>query len=289
MHTHLDLTGTRACAPGARAARILSLRVAVLAAVLSLAAALPVPAAALSSPSSAPKKICGLDHRAVQPSWDHVKVISRPNSFGTAHQFCVMAASGRPGFRILTSLPLTGPVQAYPFTGVGCAYSLCSPGTDLPRRVSNLSPQTTSSWTWWGPADGYWNAAYDIWFDTRDQITAQDNGAELMIWLRTMPGYAPRGQRIVWVGGHPFWFLHWRAVNTACQAGRCQARSWNYVQFRFLSTTHSVRQLRLMPFIRFAIGQRLIGPSWWLTSIHAGYELWSGGRGLATTWFNART
>jgi len=33
----------------------------------------------------------------------------------------------------------------------------------------------------------------------------------------------------------------------------------------------------------------LIGPSWWLTSVHAGYELWSGGHGLSITWFNART
>jgi hypothetical protein len=43
-----------------------------------------------------------------------------------------------------------------------------------------------------------------------------------------------------------------------------------------------------MPFIQFAIHVGMIKTSWWLTSVHAGYELWSGGRGLATTWFNAR-
>ena len=58
------------------------------------------------------------------------------------------------------------------------------------------------------------------------------------------------------------------------------------VQFRFLNVVHSVRRLWIMPFIRFLEGRRLIRPSWWLTSVHAGYELVSGGQGLTTTSFN---
>jgi len=253
-----------------------------------LTSALPASAGGVGgSGSGAPQVICGLDHRAVQESSGGTRVIIRPNPFGTTQRLCVELYGNRPEFRILTALHDSGLVQAYPFTGVGCAYSLCSPGTDLPRRVRSLPRRTESSWTWWGPANGFWNASYDIWFDTRDQTTTQDNGAELMIWLRTPPGYNPG--HLVWVDGGWFWFTHWRTGHTVCGAGRCVLQSWNYIQFRFPRTTHSVRQLRLLPFIQFAIGQGLISPSWWLTSIHAGYELWSGGRGLATTWFNART
>ena len=61
---------------------------------------------------------------------------------------------------------------------------------------------------------------------------------------------------------------------------------WNYIQFRFTQTTAGVRSLWLMPFVRFLEARGLILPSWWLTSVHAGYELVSGGKGLETTWFN---
>ena len=270
----------------------MKLRVAaVTALVLALvASALPASAGGVGGSGSGPvaqQTICGLDHRVMQNSSGGVKVISRPNPFGPGARLCVRLSGSRPGFHIVTSVRFTGLVQAYPFTGVGCAYALCSQGTDLPRRVRSLSPRTNTSWTWWGSTNGFWNASFDIWFDTRNQTTTQDNGAELMIWLRTPPGYTPG--HLVWVRGNWFWFTSWRTGHTVCHAGRCQRQTWNYIQFRFLRTTHGVRGLRLLPFIQFAERRGLIRPSWWLTSVHAGYELWSGGRGLATTWFNART
>jgi hypothetical protein len=264
---------------------------AVTALVLVLvASALPASAGGVGGSGSGPvaqQTICGLDHRVMQNSSGGVKVVSRPNPFGPGARLCVRLSGSRPGFHIVTSVRFTGLVQAYPFTGVGCAYALCSQGTDLPRRVRSLSPRTNTSWTWWGSTKGFWNASFDIWFDTRNQTTTQDNGAELMIWLRTPPGYTTG--HLVRVRGNWFWFAHWRTGHTVCHAGRCQRQTWNYIQFRFLRTRHWVRGLRLLPFIQFATRQGLISPSWWLTSVHAGYELWSGGRGLATTWFNART
>ena len=270
----------------------MKLRVAaVTALVLALvASALPASAGGVGGSGSGPvaqQTICGLDHRVMQNSSGGVKVVSRPNPFGPGARLCVRLSGSRPGFHIVTSVRFTGLVQAYPFTGVGCAYALCSQGTDLPRRVRSLSPRTNTSWTWWGSTNGFWNASFDVWFDTRNQTTTQDNGAELMIWLRTPPGYTPG--HLVWVRGNWFWFTSWRTGHTVCHAGRCQLQTWNYIQFRFLRTTHGVRGLRLLPFIQFAEHRGLIRPSWWLTSVHAGYELWSGGGGLATTWFNART
>jgi hypothetical protein len=184
----------------------------------------------------------------------------------------------RPGFSILSNIRYDGRVEAFPFTGVGCAYSLCSRNTDLPKRVGRLS-HATSSWTWSGNSGGFWNASYDLWFDTRDQVTTQDNGAELMIWLRTPPGYG--GGTPVTIGSHRYRFMAWRTHHDGI--------SWNYIQFRATSTVHSVSGLRLWPFIHYATYHHLIRWGWWLTSVHAGYELWSGGRGLSTTSFNVHS
>lgn len=241
-------------------------------AVLALIAnTLPTQAAAVSGNTA-----CGADQRIVQESSGGIYVLSRPNPFNTTQRFCIQSGT-KPGFRILNNLSYNGTVRAYPFTGVGCAYYLCSRNTDLPKRVSALPYAANTSWTWQGNSNGYWNASYDLWFDKRNQITSQDNGAELMIWLRTMPGY--NGGQLIHVGKRRFIFMHWKA----CNAGTC----WNYIQFRFLHTTHGVKQIWLRSFIKYAESRGLIQPSWFLTSVHTGFELWSGGKGLSTTWFNA--
>jgi len=221
---------------------------------------------------------CGLAQRITQRASRALWVISRPNAFDTSGQrLCISGSTSRPGFTVINNLRYTGAWQAYPFTGAGCAYHLCSPRTDLPKQVRRLPPSANTSFSWHGPAPGNWNASYDIWFDHHDQISTQDDGAELMIWLRPNPGY--RGGVLVHVGKRRYWFRHWRT----CDPARI---CWNYLQFRFPRVVHGVRQLWLMPFIRFLERRGLVSPSWWLTSVHAGYELVSGGKGLTTTWFN---
>ena len=220
---------------------------------------------------------CGLSQRITQQASGGVWVISRPNAFDTSGQrLCISGSAARPGFKIMNNLRRTGAWQAYPFTGAGCAYNLCSPHTDLPKQVRTVPRWASTSFSWHGPAPGRWNASYDIWFDHHDQYVRQDDGAELMIWLRPNPGY--RGGVRVHVGHHRYWFMHWRA----CGAGLC----WNYTQFRFTRVVHGVRRLRIMPFVHFLERRGLMRSSWWLTSIHAGYELVEGGKGLTTTWFN---
>jgi hypothetical protein len=236
---------------------------------------------------------CGLHQRITQRAPGGVWVYSRPNAFNTSGQrLCISGSTSRPGFTILDNLRYTGAWQAYPFTGVGCAFNLCSRYTDLPMQVRGLPAAANTSFAWTGSAPGSWNVSYDIWFDHHDQITAQDDGAELMIWLRPNPGY--RGGVIVHISKRRYWFMHWRTCNSVRQMGVTPPRvsprdhagiCWNYVQFRFLSVVHSVRRLWIMPFIRFLEGRGLVRPSWWLTSVHAGYELVSGGKGLTTTQF----
>lgn len=236
---------------------------------------------------------CGLHERITQQAPGSVWVYSRPNAFNTSgQQLCISGSTSRPGFTILNNLRYTGAWQAYPFTGAGCAFNLCSRYTKLPMKVRELPAAANTSFSWTGSAPGNWNTSYDIWFDHYDQIIRQDDGAELMIWLRPNPGY--RGGTIVHIANRRYWFMHWRTCHSA-QMGVTPPRAspgehagicWNYLQFRFLDVVHSVHRLWIMPFIRFLEGQRLIRPSWWLTSVHAGYELVSGGKGLTTTGFS---
>jgi hypothetical protein len=228
--------------------------------------------------TAATSTACGLNHRLVQRASGGPWVISRPNAFDTSGQrLCITGSVSRPGFRVINNLRPTGAWQAYPFTGAGCAYNLCTRDTDLPEQARSVPRWAYSSFAWHGPAPGNWNSSYDLWFDHHDQTSVQDNGAELMIWLRPNPGY--HGGVIVHVGNHRYWFMHWR---TCDPAGTC----WNYTQFRFRHVVHNLWRLHLKPFIRFLQRRHLVRPRWWLTSVHAGYELVSGGKGLTTTWFN---
>jgi len=237
---------------------------------------------------------CGMHQRITQQAPGGVWVYSRPNPFNTRGQrLCIVGSTSSPGFTILDNLRYTGAWQAYPFTGAGCAFSLCSRHTALPMKVRTLPAAANTSFSWTGSAPGNWNVSYDLWLDHYDQITRQDDGAELMIWLRPNPGY--RGGVKVRIANRVYWFVHWRTCNSARQTGITPPRvnatdragvCWNYLQFRFLQPVHSVNRLWIMPFIQFLERQGLVRPSWWLTSVHAGYELVSGGKGLTTTQFS---
>ena len=225
-------------------------------------------------------KDCGLTGWISQEASGGVWTLSRANAFDTSGQTLCITAHNGVGFTVDNNLRYTGLWQAYPFTGVGCAYSLCTHGTDLPKQVRHLPSWTNTSFSWRpNGAHGSWNASYDIWFDKSDQITTEDNGVELMIWLRPNTDLN-HDFHFARIGNHNYWWVWW---NHCDSLGIC----WHYVQFRFTHVVAGVENLWLVPFIRFLEARGLMRASWWLTSIHAGYEIVSGGKGLETTWFNA--
>jgi hypothetical protein len=258
-----------------------------LAAVATAAAAILTLTAASNAATITAGPACGMAQRTTQQATGGIWTISRPNPFGLpsaqAAKFCIRPAGD--GFTITRNVPYDGAVRAFPFTGVGCAYDLCSRNTGLPLKVRDLPGNANVSWDWRGSSPGYYDATLDYWFSKTDQITAQDNGAEIMIWTHTPPDYRQdHPDTRFWyvkIGKHWYWYTAWRSHHGPI--------SWWYIQFETPRTVHGVHQLWMKPFIRYAQARGLLKPSWWLTSVHAGYELWSGGKGLSTSWFNAHT
>jgi hypothetical protein len=62
---------------------------------------------------------------------------------------------------------------------------------------------------------------------------------------------------------------------------------WNYIQVRAVRPASHVRALSLLAIVRRVERMGLIRPRWWMLNIESGFEIWSGGRGLATKWFAA--
>ncbi|MCW2639686.1 MAG: glycoside hydrolase family 12, partial [Dactylosporangium sp.] len=58
--------------------------------------------------------------------------------------------------------PTNGAPASYPSVYFGCHYTNCSPGTNLPMQVSQIS-SATSSISYSYPGSGVYDAAYDIW------------------------------------------------------------------------------------------------------------------------------
>jgi len=194
---------------------------------------------------------------------------------------CITNSAGRPNFTVTTNSPgvKSGKVTSFPEIFTGCTWDACSPNSPLPRRVRAL-PDAATGWVTRQKAGGAWNAAYDIWITRHRQINGQSNGAELMIWLGYQGLASARGWPIYRIDGVRWYLERWTATNGSVD--------WHYMQFRRVARTSSVSNLTLAPFFHVAEHLRLVSQWWWVEGVNAGFEIWRGGKGLATTWFATR-
>jgi Glycosyl hydrolase family 12 len=252
-----------------------------LAGAMAMAAAMltGVPARAARAAGPPSKLLCRrYQHATVRTSWG-ARFVVKDDNFGR-QRLCLAVSGGWPNFAVTRSSvhSRTAGPQAYPFILRGCSWGTCSAHSGLPRQVRRLwRPEAT--WYTSQHARGRWDAAFDVWFGRRPLATGQARGAEIMIWLSARGLGRPARAPVVRLAGARWYFRHWRACHGDC---------WNYLQFRRVRPTSGVKNLRLMPFIARARARHLIRPGWWMENIEAGFELWRGGRGLATRWFWAR-
>ncbi|WP_433721227.1 GH12 family glycosyl hydrolase domain-containing protein [Actinoplanes sp. CA-051413] len=197
------------------------------------------------------------------------------NRWGTSAQQCINVTST--GFAITSQQGVgstSGAPVSYPAIFVGCHYTNCSPGTNLPMQVSSIS-SATSSISYNYVSGATYDAAYDIWLDPtpkRDGV----NAMEIMIWFNRQGSIQPIGSVVgtTTIGGRTWqvWQGSNGSNNVISYVAPSAISSWNF---------------SVLDFINDVKNRGAITSSWYLTSIQAGFEPWIGGTGLAVTNFSA--
>jgi hypothetical protein len=202
------------------------------------------------------------------------------NEWGSTAPECI-TTDGSTGFTVANS-SIANSTSSAPggYTAIykGCHWGACTPGSGLPVQVPDIRPgKVTTSWTTSQPGGSNdYDVAYDIWFNQAPTASGQPNGTELMIWLNHHGPVQPFGSQVasnVSIGdrGYNVWF------------GK---QGWNTVSYTMNSGTTSVRNLDLQPLIADAVKRGYISSSWYLIDVEAGFEMWQGGAGLATSSFS---
>lgn len=207
-------------------------------------------------------------------------MVNNNNFVGKAE--CLSGSRTSSAFRVSVSrATTTADSDAYPDVFTGCSWGVCSPHSALPARVSKLGSIPTTFHTD-ERAGGTWAAAYDLWLNPKPIRNGQAD-TEMMIWLDVKGLYNPAGMGwpVVRIDGALWYALTWITGNGH--------RTWRYVQFRKYTPRWNVTGLAMKPFIQYIERQGWVTPSWYLLNIEAGFEIWTGGQGLATTAFSART
>ncbi|MFJ6195440.1 cellulose binding domain-containing protein [Micromonospora sp. NPDC092111] len=239
-------------------------------AAAGLLAAGSLVAVALGGTASADTQICEQYGSTVIGG----RYVVQNNRWGTTAQQCINVTGT--GFAITSqqgSAPTNGAPVSYPSIFVGCHYTNCSPGTNLPVQVKSISSAPSSiSYTYVSGAT--YDAAYDIWLDPspkRDGV----NQMEIMIWFNRQGPIQPIGS----------------PVGNANLAGR----SWevwrgnnggnNVISYVAPAPIPSL-SFDVLDFIADTRNRGAITNDWYLTSVQAGFEPWQGGTGLAVTSFS---
>jgi hypothetical protein len=232
-----------------------------------------VGAVLVTSPSAraATGKICTQYGSTTQGSYTIIN-----NRWGTGATQCINVTPN--GFQIVQQDGrgnLSGAPVSYPAIYIGCHYGNCSPGTNLPMKISAIgSAQTSVSLTY--PGSGTYDAAYDIWLNADKNVSGVQD-TEIMIWLNHTGSIRPIGSNTgtVKLGGRT-WSV-WVGNNGAN----------NVVSYQGSGITSFSADLK--PFLLDAItrGSGFGTSAWYLTSIQMGFEPWIGGVGLAVNSFSA--
>ena len=184
------------------------------------------------------------------------------------------------GFTVVSgyhTVPANGAPSGYPSIFAGCHYGNCSAHSGLPLRVDRFrDPRTTVTFT---TAPGTYDASYDLWFDTKQHPTGQNNGAELMIWADHAGPPRPVGHRIGTLNTAGAGWQVWAGRSTNNGIG------WNVVSYVRQRPTTALA-LHLKDFTRDSVARGRLSPTWFLTSVQFGFEPWQGGPCLAVRSFS---
>ncbi len=237
----------------------------------ALLAASAITAFVVAGPASADTQIC--EQYGTTTIGGRYVVMN--NRWGTSAQQCINVTDS--GFAITAQQGVgntSGAPVSYPAVYLGCHYTNCSPGSNLPMQVSAIS-SANSSITYSYVSGATYNASYDIWLDPspkRDGV----NAMEIMIWFNRQGSIQPIGSVVgsTTIGGRSWqvWQGNNGANNVISYVAPSAITSWSFSVLDFITDVRN---------------RGAITSAWYLTSIQAGFEPWIGGTGLAVTNFSA--
>ena len=182
------------------------------------------------------------------------------------------------GFTLTTAnfnLSTNGAPATYPSIYRGCHWGSCTSSNPFPIQEDNIASASTSV-TITQPS-GYNNdAAYDIWFNQTSTTSGQPNGAEIMIWINHQGSPQPFGSEAATA----------TIDGATWQVWTGRQSSWNIVSYVRERPVTSVSNLNLLPFFSDAVSRGSLEPAWWLIDVEYGFEIWTGGQGLAVSNFS---
>ena len=205
------------------------------------------------------------------------RYIVRNDNFGGRTE-CISNDGLRPNFSVTSSAAAaTGPTRPPTRTCSTVQLGPVQGQSVLPAPVTRVRA-ASASWSIATKAPGRWNAAFDIWFGRhRSAYRDQATGAELMIWLNAHNDPATRAK--TFRADHRRWYVyHWVARLRASMELRPGPRG---------TPTTRVTGLNLLPIMRHVENMGLIRRDWWMLNVESGFEIWTGGTGLATKSFSA--
>jgi len=179
------------------------------------------------------------------------------------------------GFTITTadfSNATNGSPATYTSIYRGCHWGVCTSSNPFPIEENNIA-SATSSVSITQPSGFNNDAAYDIWFNQTSTTSGQPNGTEVMIWLNHQGSIQPFGSQTATATIDGASWAVWTGRQT----------SWNIVSYVASTPVTSVSNLNLLPFFADAVSRGSLETSWWLIDVEYGFEIWTGGQGLAVS------
>lgn len=255
------------------------------------AAAVAVAAIAAPTADAAGGQVCtGAGSQVVATQNPFYDVENTSSAGGSA---CVTVSASAEAFHVdSTSWDPSAPGAdtTDPYIGFKAIYTGCKNKACLEPEYPALAGSIVSeptSWTFssnFSQIGGQFDAIYDAFFNTTPSQQYLPTGGELEVFLNyTSNESALGGTQLpdITVGGQPYHV--WSVVKTA------GARTWTRIAFQRTSTNRvtSVSNLDIATFIKAAIADGAINPAWYQQDLEAGFEIWQGGVGLATSAFSA--
>lgn len=202
--------------------------------------------------------------------------IFQNNEWNSSLQQCATVSGV--GFTLTTAnfnLPTNGAPATYPSLFRGCHWGNCTSSNPFPIQENNIASATTSV-NITQPGGFNNDSAYDIWFNQTSTTQGQPNGTEVMIWINHQGAPQPFGSQVATATINGAKYAVWTGRQT----------SWNIVSYVAQTPVTSVTNLNLLPFFADAVSRGSLDPSWWLIDVEYGFEVWTGGQGLAASGFS---